>query len=442
MATNETKTHSPKSKLSKILLILGTSIVLIAQAYAGYQLYELSQRQHKLKADYAELNNITLGLFSIDQWQDKIQSIVQRQTRNIKLDKKQKKDLQKEIESIIVALIDKAENLVTDGKKKSVRGKIVKFAVKNFVNVDTIKKEVPGIAHTIINKIDNPSSKKQLESIAIKKLDQIDEIETIDSALTANAKILLKAYKHYGVSSTANFNQKVKAELKRINSLTYTYSMAMLLGTSLFLVTWIILRKRKELYATLFILSLMMAFILLMVGLTAAMIEVDARIGAIDFTLLGQHISFKDQVLFFQSKSILDVVRILISESAIDSVLVGILILIFSILFPIMKLSSTGIHLLGRKNLAENKYIKYFAFQSGKWSMADVFVIAILMAYIGLNGLLEKQLSQLNISTDSLTLISTHDTALQPGYLIFIAFVLFGLILSTILKSISPHDCS
>lgn len=72
--------------------------------------------------------------------------------------------------------------------------------------------------------------------------------------------------------------------------------------------------------------------------------------------------------------------------------------------------------------------------------MADVIVIAILMAYIGLNGLLEAQLARLNIPVQSLTIISTHNTALQPGYLIFIAFVLFGLVLSTILKSISPHN--
>ena len=170
------------------------------------------------------------------------------------------------------------------------------------------------------------------------------------------------------------------------------------------------------------------------------MIEVDARINELNFVLLGQKINFTDQVLFFQSKSILDVVMILISGSAIDSILVGVLILVFSILFPVMKLSSTGIHLLGKKKLAENGIIKYFAFQSGKWSMADVIVIAILMAYIGLNGLLETQLKSLKISADSLTLISTHNTALQPGYIIFIAFVLFGLVLSTILKFISPHN--
>ncbi|MNY17963.1 Paraquat-inducible protein A [compost metagenome] len=156
--------------------------------------------------------------------------------------------------------------------------------------------------------------------------------------------------------------------------------------------------------------------------------------------LLGEHVIFENQVLFFQSKSILEVVKILISQSSVQSILVGILILIFSILFPIMKLSATGIHLLSKRKIARNKIIRYFAFQSGKWSMADVIVIAVLMVYIGLNGLLDSQLKSLNIKSDDLNVITTNNTALQPGFIIFISFVLYGLILSTILKFISPYE--
>ncbi|MFN0289790.1 paraquat-inducible protein A [Pedobacter helvus] len=425
----------------KMILVLILPLVLAAQAFFGYRLHQLSEKQEQLKTDFAEINSISLGLFSISQWQTKIERIVISQTRGLDLNTKQKRELQKEIEAVIIALIDKAENLVTGTKKKSLRGKIAKFAVKNFIDVDTIKKKVPGIAHTIITKIDNPKAKRQLSIMALEKLEQIDEIESIDSTLTANALLINKIYKRYNVTNTPHFNAKVETELRKTNRQMYNYCIGMLAGIVLFLVAWGIFRKRKQFYATLFILSLAMAFILLAVGLTASMIEVDARIGAIDFVLLGQHITFHDQVLFFQSKSILDVVMILMSSTAIDSILVGVLILAFSILFPVMKLSSTGIHLLGRKKLAEHKIIKYFAFQSGKWSMADVIVIAILMAYIGLNGLLENQLAKAAIKPESLTLISTHNTALQPGYVIFIAFVLFGLVLSTILKTISPYNC-
>jgi transcriptional regulator NrdR family protein len=434
--------HKSRStfNLPKLLLVFGLSLLLVAQGYFGYRLHQLSERQEQLKHDYSEMNNIMLGLFSVDEWQDQIALIIKKQVKRLDLNPQQKKELQKEIEAVIVALIDKAEAMVTQPKKKSLRGKLVKFAVKNFVDVDTIKKKVPGIARTILKKVDNPSTKRKLGAMALEKLDEVDEIASIDSTLTANAQKVNQIFKHYAVKTPEQFNAKVDAELAQIKKETYTYCIAMLAGIVAFLLSWWFCRAKKHLHAPLFILSLAFAFILLAVGLTASMIEVDARLSAIKFVLLGQDIVFKDQVLFFQSKSILDVVMILISGSAIDSILVGVLILIFSILFPVMKLSSTGIHLLGKKKLAENKVIKYFAFQSGKWSMADVIVIAILMAYIGLNGLLETQLANLAIPVDSLTLISTHNTALQPGYIIFIAFVLFGLILSTILKFISPHD--
>jgi len=386
------------------------------------------------------MNNIMLGLFSIEQWQGKIEDIINLQVKNLDITPKQKRELQKEIEGVIIALINKAEALVTKPEKKSIRGKLVKFAVKNFIDVDTIKKQVPSIAKTIIKKVDNPTIKKQLGTMAIQKLDQIDDTEFIDSTLKANAKKISKVYTQYKVSNREDFNKKIKTELKQIEISTYTYSTAILICIVIVLSSWWICRKRKALHSTLFVISLLFAFMLLGVGLTASMIEVDARISSLDFVLLGQHITFTDQVLFFQSKSIIDVVIVLMSGTAIDSILVGVLILVFSILFPVMKLSSTGIHLLGRKKLAENRIIKYFAFQSGKWSMADVVVIGILMAYIGLNGLLESQLAKLDIPVTSLTLISTHNTALQPGYIIFIAYVLFGLVLSTILKFISPHD--
>ena len=440
MATSSSPTPSKGFNISKIVLIIGLSLLLVGEGFFGYRLHQLSDQQEHLKKDYAEMNNITLGLFSIDQWHDEIEGIVKRQVGGFKITAAQKKQLQKEVEQVLYALINKAEALVTKPEKKSVRGKLVKFAVKNFVDIDTIKKQVPTMAKTILAKVDNKDNKKQLSKMAMTKLTQLEQTGELDSILDANAAAIGRVYKKYKVNNQQDFNTKINTELKSIEKATYTYCVAMLICIVVVLTLWWILRRRKTLHATLFIMSLLFAFMLLGVGLTASMIEVDARINALDFFLLGEHVKFQDQVLFFQSKSIMDVVIVLITGSGIDSIAVGVLILIFSIIFPVMKLSSTGIHLLGKKSLAENKFIKYFAFQSGKWSMADVIVIAILMAYIGLNGLLENQLSNLKIPADQLTLISTNNTALQPGYIIFIAFVLFGLVLSTILKFITPHD--
>ncbi|WP_293744155.1 paraquat-inducible protein A [uncultured Pedobacter sp.] len=423
----------------RILLILALGILLVAEGFFGLRLHELSEKQEQIKHDYSRVNNITYGLFSVQQWKDKVADIVHHQVSGLKITRKQKKVLQGEVEQVLLALIDKAEALVNK-PKKTISGKIQKFAIKNFVNSDSIRAEVPNFAKKIIAEIDNPKNKKQLGRMALGEFNEIAKEESQDTAFIANNAIMKKIYSRYGVSDNQQLNQKLTGSLNSIRQQTYYYCFGMLGCVIVVLSFWWLLRKRRDLHTTLFIMSLLFAFMLLAVGLTASMIEVDARIRSLDFVLLGEHVVFNDQVLFFQSKSIMDVVRVLISQSAIDSVLVGVLILAFSILFPVVKLTSTGIHLLGGKKWAENGIVKYFAFQSGKWSMADVIVIAILMAYIGLNGLLENQLRALNINNDSLTVLTTNNTALQPGYIVFICFVLYGLILSTILKSITPHE--
>jgi hypothetical protein len=176
--------------------------------------------------------------------------------------------------------------------------------------------------------------------------------------------------------------------------------------------------------------------IVLIAALTSPMIEIDARIAKLDFLLLGKHIEFHDQVIFFRTKSILQVVEILFKTKRLDSEFVGVLILVFSILFPITKLISTEVYLLGNEKIRKNKIINFFAFKSGKWSMADVMVVAIFMAYVGFKGILTNQLKFLNIETETLSSITTNLTSLQPGFILFLGFVIFGLVLGEILKRI------
>ena len=438
--TEKIQTNAVKGfNASRLLLILGLGVLLCCEGYFGYRLHTLSNQQEVIKEDYSNINNITFGLFSVEQWRDKVAGIVNHQVKHFTLTPKQKQELQVEVQQIIYALINKAEALLNK-KPTSLGGKIKRLAVKTFVNTDSIKAKVPGIAKSIIAKVDNPANKTKLSTLALGKFNQAQQTGSLDSTITANDSVTTKMYAKYQVSSPDEFNNKLTAMLASIRAVTYGYSFGMLGCVVVVLMVWWLLRKRRDLHSTLFIMSLLFAFIMLAIGLTASMIEVDARIRSLDFVLLGEHVVFKNQVLFFQSKSILDVVEVLVKQPGLDSIFVGILILVFSIIFPVTKLTSTGIHLLSKRKIAESKFIKYFAFQSGKWSMADVIVIAILMVYIGLNGLLQAQLTSLNVKSDFLTVITTNNTALQPGYIIFISFVLYGLILSTILKFITPYD--
>jgi len=427
------------STAAKLLLILFLGIFLCAEAFFGYRLHTLSDEQKEIKEEYAYVNSIELGLFSVENWRGQVADIVNNQVRNFTMTPAQKQELQLEIQQIIIALIDKAQAMINK-PQTSVKGKIEKFAVNKFVDINKIKAQVPAMAKTIMAKADNPKNKNKLSDLALSKFGDLQKSDYISSTTKTSDSLSTQLFSKYRVSTHEELNNKLLGLLGPIRTDTYHYSFGMLGCVIVVLLLWWVFRKRVDLHATLFIMSLLFAFILLGVGLTASMIEVDARISSFDFVLLGEHVVFKDQVLFFQSKSIIDVVRVLINQHHADSLAVGVLILVFSILFPFMKLTSTGVHLLSKRRIAENKFIKYFAFQSGKWSMADVIVIAILMTYIGLTGPLEGQLQGMNIPAGSLSVITTNNTALQPGYIIFICFVLYGLILSTILKSITPYD--
>ena len=52
------------------------------------------------------------------------------------------------------------------------------------------------------------------------------------------------------------------------------------------------------------------------------------------------------------------------------------------------------------------------------------------MTYIGFNGIISSQLDQLNVTGPSLDVLTTNGTSLQPGFYLFLTYVLLGLFFS------------
>ncbi|MBE7176349.1 MAG: paraquat-inducible protein A [Mucilaginibacter polytrichastri] len=422
---------------SKTLLIAGFVLLLGAMSYLGWHIHELSERQKIVKEDFSTINDISFGLLSVNSWKSKIEEIVEEQIDNFNFTSKQQKDLQIEIEKILHALIDKAVKMINK-PQKSIGGKIRKVAFNTFIDEEELHKEVPGFAKTIVDQVKKPSSKRRLKNLAQEKLDDLEKT-TFDSSITVQVATTKKIFSKYGVKSEQDFEKKTDTILDGIRRENYACTAGMLGCVLLVLLGWRLCWKKPETYNLLFVLSVIAAGILLLVGVTSAMIDVEARISTLEFRLLGKSLEFKNQILFFQSKSILDVVIILVRTGKFDSVIVGSLIFCFSVLFPISKLTSGLIYLTGKRGWTKGRFIHYFAFNSGKWSMADVMVVAIMMTYFGFNGILDSQLKSLNINTDNLSSITTNNTSLQPGYMLFVLFVLFGLVLSEILKRITKN---
>jgi hypothetical protein len=160
---------------------------------------------------------------------------------------------------------------------------------------------------------------------------------------------------------------------------------------------------------------------------------VEARISKLSFVLLDEPMQFTNQVLYFQSKSVLDVVRILVDTGKPDMILVGLLLVTFSVFFPLAKLTASFIYLYDFRGLRHARLVKFFALKSSKWSMADVFVVAMFMAYIGFNGVVNSELQAFaDAGAPDMKILTTNGSALQLGYFLFLAFCIAGLITSSI----------
>lgn len=110
--------------------------------------------------------------------------------------------------------------------------------------------------------------------------------------------------------------------------------------------------------------------------------------------------------------------------------LVGLLVITFSIFFPILKILSSIGYYYNYRGARENPVIKFFILKSGKWSMADVTVVAIFMAYIGFSGIITNQLGELSSAAPEVAMLTTNGTSLQPGYYLFLTYTLLALFLS------------
>jgi len=173
--------------------------------------------------------------------------------------------------------------------------------------------------------------------------------------------------------------------------------------------------------------AVLLGFCLMLLGggLMTPMLEVEAKISQLKMTLLGQPVVFSDQVLYYQSKSVFEVCRALIDTHRAEMWVVGVLVLMFSVVFPGLKLLASAASLF-RPGLLGNPVVRFFALESSKWSMADVMALAIFMSFVAFNGLVGHTLESLK-QTGADILIPTDSSKILPGYYICIVFCLASL---------------
>lgn len=411
-----------------------SAIFLLVSITLTWHVISYAKENQRLKNDYAEINHFKYGLFSVNEWKDRISVIISDEINKVSLTKENEKILRAQLEQQLTVLIKQVLKRIEKENYKTPQGQIKQGIFKAFVNEKDVLKGVPEYADAILKEIRKGRTQNQLKTLLKEKIDKFLE-KTYDSHGDSLRMRILKRMK---TSDAEEARLKLSTIINEKSLMIRKFSLIIII---LSLVTFMLEAFTKgPLRQTQYFILTFTLLILLASGVTTPMIDMEARIDNFKFVLFDHEILFKNQVLYFQSKSIQDVFWIMITHKDMEMKLVGILLVCFSIVFPVFKLLSSMAYYYDYCGAKKYKLIQFFVLKSGKWSMADVLVVAIFMAYIGFNGIIDSQMNDLRISAEGVNVLTTNGTNLQPGFYMFLTYTILAMFLSGYLKK-RPLRC-
>jgi hypothetical protein len=385
-------------------------------------IYHNECEKRALKEDLIELSMVKYGLFSVDEWKGLLATIVSRKLEAFNLEGANKAEMRKRISTFLDQAIRDFEERFYAERSKSIGGLIQSGIASITGTFGQMKKDVPIITERILEFMNNPQNRDAIRAYIIDKLDAYAD-ETFSEIDYTRHDAILATYGYEDRSTT------ISTLTTRIAELHQKGRPAQLLLFGCILLFAALILFAGQLVKFEFAVSVGLCFVLLLTGLLLPMIEIDARITELRFTFLGETIRFSNQVLYYKSKSILEVVRLMITQSRVDLLFVGFLVFTFSVLFPIAKLISSFLYLFA-PSVRGSGFMRFIIFRTGKWSMADVMVVAIFMAYIGFSGIIGEQLAQLDSITENMEILTTNQSCLLIGFYTFTSFAVLSLLIS------------
>lgn len=411
-------------KMKKYFKQIFLLLIFLSICFTSLEVYRLETSKRILKADITELSDIKYGLFNVDIWKKKIASIISKKIEELEITEENKKENKIKIIKLLKRVINDFErNYKEKNRKESWFGISYKNIGANAFSIfEGIKENIPNIADEVVNFLEKKENRDQIKSYIISKLDNYTN-ETFQKIDYSEYNRILDKHRTKSINEC---NFIIENEIEELEFEINIGHYLILFVLFLCLLTILMFKQKSKLEIILYSL---IALNLLTLGLLLPMIDIDARIRLMEFKLLGENINFKNQVLYFKSKSILEMAKLMLFEKKVKIFFVGILVLTFSVLFPVFKIIST-ISFLFIEKLKTNYFIRFMVFKSGKWSMADVMVVAIFMSYIGFSGIISSQLSQLEKISNRISILTTNNSDIQSGFFYFTGFVILGICIS------------
>jgi hypothetical protein len=405
-----------------------------------------------LKTDLAELHHVRYGLLDADVWVARIGEILEKRVDELDLTEASREQVTEAVTQLLDTLIREIERNLAQRRPDpggswldQLQGALQQGLQDLLLDVARLRDRVPEYADAFVEQLSVPGVKEQIKG----RLRVLLNDAVASSGAGTDRRPLEAVLVRYGCADVDACSRRIETEIAAVQPRIQQQLGAVIgLVALVFMVSLIGGMPRGEptvgtadrLPPMLLFALVGATFLMLVGGLATPMIEVDARIAELTFALLGEPVVFTDQVLYFQTKSIFDVMRILFESGQADMLLVAVLLTLFSVVFPALKLLATYAFYYDWSGSRGSGTVQFFALKSGKWSMADVMVVAIFMAYIGFDALVGNQLGSLRGASEAVAVLTTNGTSLEPGFYLFLGFVLAGLVLSAALENRLERD--
>jgi hypothetical protein len=419
--------------VAKLRLLISVLMLAIAAASTWLTVSELATRR-RLRAELAEISHARYGLLNANAWVERVVPILSAKIDALDLTSVDPEALRRNIERILDKLIVnvvetmRANNSKDAGSVGGIPAQLRQFITNMLLDVKELRRHVPEYTNVVMAELGKPEAKAALQQYLKGVLADVSKTTRANVDMRWYSSIL----KQHGCTDGRGCQQALAARISEADTrILYDY-VAVLLASAVAFALLLIRNPSRSRTGTMVLVVFCM--LLLAGGLATPTIEIEAKISQLRFVLLGEPVLFTDQVLYFQSKTIIEVVDVLISQGKVDLFIVGGLVFVFSVVFPVLKLFASVLYGYGVKLSRGNGILTFFALRSSKWSMADVMVLALFMAFVGFKGLVSNSLVELQQSGKDLEVLTTNGTTLLPGCLLFTAFCVASLFLSSALE--------
>jgi hypothetical protein len=404
------------------------ALLLAVAAFCTWRTIDGLAVRRQLRMELAEISHVRYGLLNANIWVEKLVPILDAQIDALDFKAQDRASLRPTVERALYHLLDDVKAKMSAPPKQPASGGLGGLMAQSGslmanMMIAGLRPHVPEYADLVLAELGKPENKAALKNYVRSLL--------AESAKTTFGNVDMRWYssilKRHGCADAGACRQELGNRIGVMDAEIAWYYLTVLAASALAFALLMI--GRPVLRRSGVVVLMLFCIVLLAGGIFTPMLEVEAKITHLGLTFLGHPIAFSNQVLYFQSKSVLEVFQTLMTTGRPEMMVVGVLVLTFSVIFPTLKMLTLALCLFQPVLLRSSRIVRFLALESSKWSMADVMALAIFMSFVAFNGVISNTMSGL-LTTGVDLAIPTDSSKILPGYPLFIGFCLASLFLS------------